>query len=421
MKVDANISVSHMDQNWTRYMVMADTDTLRKPVEFQEDNEVQVTIPTNKPLQKNFELVSPVEKGIQCTPWVLNTPVWTVHNSLVATGVTHYEGGWPRDIDMHDEELTARYRRKQEKSEAYLNQMKGLGKSMEHAILQNSACDIYQNYFEDIEQHELIEQFTSKTVHVYKDYLDARRSCSYITWSEEGLHFCSVHCNIGELKNTCTDSYIWDVEHPNTPLQTLVPPFQARCMEYNFKDGCQLAGGLFSGQVAIWDIRVGQEPVEMTLREASHSDVVTKVLWTGTKTSNEFLSGATDGRILWWDMRNLNEPYDFLNLAPKDTGTDVDPSKCFGVCAVEFEQTMPNKYTVGTENGIIYSCSRKYKTPADKIQAQTRAHTGPVYSVERNPLFIKNYISVGDWQTKIWTEDCRDNPISGGPRSMRCS
>lgn len=83
--------------------------------------------------------------------------------------------------------------------------------SMEHAILQNSACDIYQNYFEDIEQHELIEQFTSKTVHVYKDYLDARRSCSYITWSEEGLHFCSVHCNIGELKNTCTDSYIWDV------------------------------------------------------------------------------------------------------------------------------------------------------------------------------------------------------------------
>lgn len=128
MKVDANISVSHMDQNWTRYMVMADTDTLRKPVEFQEDNEVQVTIPTNKPLQKNFELVSPVEKGIQCTPWVLNTPVWTVHNSLVATGVTHYEGGWPRDIDMHDEELTARYRRKQEKSEAYLNQMKGLGK-----------------------------------------------------------------------------------------------------------------------------------------------------------------------------------------------------------------------------------------------------------------------------------------------------
>ncbi|XP_062715648.1 dynein intermediate chain 3, ciliary-like [Aedes albopictus] len=410
MKIDGKISSSQMEQNWTRYMVMTDVKSLRKPVEFQEENEVQVSVPTNKTLQKHFTTVTPVEKGLQCTPFILNTPVWTEHNSLVHTGTTHYEGGWPKDIDTHDEEVTARYRRKQEKSEAYLHQMKGLTKTMEHAILQNSACDIYQNYFEDIEQHELIEQFSSKTVHVYKDNLDVKRSCSYICWSEEGMHFASIHCNIGEMNNTVTDSYIWDIENPNVPLQTLVPPYQARCLEYNFKDGCQLAGGLFSGQIAIWDIRVANEPVEITLREASHKDVVTKVLWTGTKTSNEFLSGSTDGRILWWDMRNLNEPYDFLNLAPKDT-QNVDPKRCFGVCAVEFEQTMPNKYTVGTENGLIYSCSRKYKTPADKIQALTIAHTGPVYSVERNPLFIKNYISVGDWQTKIWTEDCRDNPI----------
>ncbi|XP_058838627.1 dynein intermediate chain 3, ciliary-like [Topomyia yanbarensis] len=410
MKIDGNISCSQMQQNWTRYMVMTDTKSLRKTVEFQEENEVQASIPTNKSLAKNFETISPVEKGIQSTPWILNTPVWTFHNSLVQTGITHYEGGWPKDIDTHDEEVTARYRRKQEKSEAYLCQMKGLSKTMEHSILQNSACDIYQNYFEDVEQHELIEQFNSKTVHVYKDYLDVKRSCSYISWSDEGLHFASTHCNIGEMNNKVSDSYIWDIENPNEPLQTLVPPYQARCMEYNFKDGCQLAGGLFSGQIAIWDIRVANEPVEVTLRETSHKDVVTKVLWTGTKTSNEFLSGSTDGRILWWDMRNLNEPYDYLNLAPKDA-QNVDPKRCFGVCAVEFEQTMPNKYTVGTENGIIYSCSRKYKTPADKIQALTYAHTGPVYSVERNPLFIKNYISVGDWQTKIWTEDCRDSPI----------
>lgn len=90
---------------------------------------------------------------------------------------------------------------------------------MEHAILQNSACDIYQNYFEDIEQHELIEQFSSKTVHVYKDNLDVKRSCSYICWSEEGMHFASIHCNIGEMNNTVTDSYIWDIGWwPHTSL-----------------------------------------------------------------------------------------------------------------------------------------------------------------------------------------------------------
>ncbi|XP_055597025.1 dynein intermediate chain 3, ciliary-like [Uranotaenia lowii] len=412
MKVDANISTSQMTQNWTRYMVMTDTKHLWKPIELQTENEVLANVPADGKLAATFESANPIDKPVQSTASILNTPVWTVHNDLVNSGILHNEGGWPRDLDTTDEEVTARYRRKQEKSEAYLNQMKGLAKIMEHGILQNSACDIYQNYFEDTEQHELIEQFSSKTVHVYKDNLEERRNCSYICWSEEGMHFASIHCNIGQYNNinAVTDSYIWDIENPNFPLQTLVPPYQARCLEYNFKDSCQLAGGLFSGQVAIWDIRVANEPVEITLRETSHNDVVTKVLWTGTKTSNEFLSGSTDGRILWWDMRNLNEPYDFLNLSPKDTQS-VDPDRCFGVCSVEFEQTIPNKYTVGTENGIIYSCSRKYKSPADKINALTKAHTGPIYSVERNPLFIKNYISVGDWQTKIWTEDCRDNPI----------
>lgn len=131
MKIDGKISSSQMEQSWTRYMVMADTKTLRKPVELQEENEVQANIPPNKTLQKNFTTVSPVEKGLQCTPLILNTPVWTVHNSLVHSGITHYEGGWPKDIDTHDEEVTARYRRKQEKSEAYLCQMKGLTKVSE--------------------------------------------------------------------------------------------------------------------------------------------------------------------------------------------------------------------------------------------------------------------------------------------------
>ncbi|XP_041782776.1 dynein intermediate chain 3, ciliary-like [Anopheles merus] len=413
MKVDTNVSTSQMDQNWTRYMVMCDRKDIRQATNFQEENEVQATLVGNKALAKQYEIQNPVDRGTQSTRWILNTPVWTVHNRLVHTGITHVEGGWPKEIDCwRDEELMTRYRRKQEKSEAYVQQMRGLTRTMDHAIMQNNACNIYQNYFEDIEQHELIEQFTSKTVHVYKDYLEEKRSCTYICWSDEGNHFASAHCNIGQRRGTTTDCYIWDIEHPNSPLQKLFPPYQTRCLEYNFKDSTQMAGGLFSGQVALWDIRASGTPVETTQREASHNDVVTRVLWTSSKTTNEFLSGSTDGRILWWDTRNLSEPYDYLNLAPKDVqAREEDPRHCFGVSSVEFEPTMPNKYTVGTENGMIYSCSRKYKTPADKIQSTINAHTGPIYSVERNPLFIKNYISVGDWQTKIWTEDCKDNPI----------
>lgn len=38
-------------------------------------------------------------------------------------------------------------------------------------------------------------------------------------------------------------------------------------------------------------------------------------------------------------------------------------------------------------------------------------HYGPVFAVERNPSFIKNFLTVGDWQAKIWCEECRESPI----------
>jgi len=35
----------------------------------------------------------------------------------------HYEGGWPKDINMKDLEQTVRYRRKIEKDELYIHTM----------------------------------------------------------------------------------------------------------------------------------------------------------------------------------------------------------------------------------------------------------------------------------------------------------
>lgn len=57
---------------------------------------------------------------------VAGTFVTTDNPRLQHIGTTHVEGGWPRDINRLDEEQTSRYRKKQEKDESYLNQMKGL-------------------------------------------------------------------------------------------------------------------------------------------------------------------------------------------------------------------------------------------------------------------------------------------------------
>ena len=56
---------------------------------------------------------------------------------------------------------------------------------------------------------------------------------------------------------------------------------------------------------------------------------------------------------------------------------------------------------VGTEQGVIMSCNRKAKTPMEKIVANFTGHIGPVYSLQRNPHFPKNFLSVGDWCARV--------------------
>lgn len=40
-----------------------------------------------------------------------------------------------------------------------------------------------------------------------------------------------------------------------------------------------------------------------------------------------------------------------------------------------------------------------------------QCHTGPIYSLARNPSFVKNFLTVGDWVARIWSEDCRESSI----------
>lgn len=66
---------------------------------------------------------------------------------------------------------------------------------------------------------------------------------------------------------------------------------------------------------------------------------------------------------------------------------------------------------VGTEQGTILSCNRKAKTPNDKIVATYSGHVGPIYSLQRNPFFLKNFLTVADWTVRVWSEDIRESSI----------
>ena len=66
---------------------------------------------------------------------------------------------------------------------------------------------------------------------------------------------------------------------------------------------------------------------------------------------------------------------------------------------------------IGTEQGSIISCNRKGKSDAEKISHIYPGHHGPVYALQRNPFFPKNFLSVGDWTARVWSEEIRDDCI----------
>ena len=59
-------------------------------------------------------------------------------------GVLHMEGGWPKDIDPTEKDQTQRYRKKVEKDETYIKEVKAMGDAVESLIMQNVSIDIYE-------------------------------------------------------------------------------------------------------------------------------------------------------------------------------------------------------------------------------------------------------------------------------------
>lgn len=163
--------------------------------------------------------------------------------------------------------------------------------------------------------------------------------------------------------------------------------------------------------------------------EISHRDPIRSILWINSKSGTEFFSASTDGQLKWliilkinlrfvfilsvyfrWDTRKLSEPTDTLILdAVKEEEQNL--SNALGASCLEYETTIPTRFMVGTEQGVVISCNRKGKTALEKMVTRFSAHLGPVLALQRNPAFLKNFLTVGDWAARIWAEDCKESAI----------
>lgn len=351
---------------------------------------------------------SPCTTNIQIVPEMSTNVANTEQVVYKTTGMNHEEGGWPKEVDASEVEHTLRYRKKVEKDADYIRTVMSAGATVEQMIRQNNSVDIYEEYFQGQVIDHSSEQPDAAALTYFKDPSKISRPASYMSWYPDGARKLVVAYSLLEFQsglNMNLSSYIWDVTVPNSPEAELIPHSPLCCTVYNPKDPNIIGGGMYSGQLGYWDTRKGKTPVEMSPIENSHRDPVYDMAWLQSKTGTECATISTDGSVHWWDTRRISEPVESLVLQEK--GNDGNNPVLGGV-SMEYEAVAgPTKFMVGTEQGIVLSCNRKAKTPADRVQGVYKGHHGPIYALERNPFFPKYFVSIGDWTARIWNEDLK--------------
>lgn len=380
------------------------------------------SIEPNPILQTQYCLRNPVNRESQaCVPMSKNY-INTLRVDYVPRGVEHAEGGWPKDVNIYDEETTARYRRRIERDDEYVSAVLTLCPKLEHLVKQNNAIDLYQHYFEGLPQQEPIEKPNVNLCNEYKDPFNEKssRPVACIDWTLEdhpkiAVAYCDKRYPVHQSYNSDLTCCIWDLKEAVAPLHSFLPPSPCWQIVCSPTSPTVLIGGLADGRVCIFDVREDKSAVNVSQMHLAHRDPVTSLIFLQSRLNTDFFSASTDGQCLWYDIRNLSEPTDSLimDIAPPH-GQKPNMANAEPISVLQYERLFPTKFFCGTDTGLAINVNRKGKTHNEKINGVYNAHGGPVRALHRSPNISKMFITCGDWTVHIWSEDIKSSPIITG-------
>lgn len=235
---------------------------------------------------------------------------------------------------------------------------------------------MYGVYFLNLPPSEPQGKASCRTVNVYRAPAPAQPVRSVCWQPELGHQFAVAYADVDLARAVGAPfySYIWDAEKANDPALRLQPPCPLLDLQYNPREEQTLVAGLLSGQVAAWDARAGPLAQLVSEPHAAHRDLVRRVLFINAKSGQELFSASPDGCCKWWDLRALAEPTDEIIIDAVRGSEEPSMARASGVSALEFEPTIPTRFMVGTENGLVLAGNRKGKTAADKLPVKVSTY-----------------------------------------------
>nr|XP_046231528.1 WD repeat-containing protein 34 isoform X2 [Scatophagus argus] len=180
-----------------------------------------------------------------------------------------------------------------------------------------------------------------------------------------------------------------------------------------------IAGGLYSGEVVVWDSSRTQDPmlVQTGMSADSHREPVYRVVWVPLRKKGEFgvLSACSGGRVLMWtvdsdqDRLVLNAAYALVRQQVPHSGSSFKArgSSTVGVTSLALSPWDSDTFLVGSEGGLLLRCSFSSKMPAaapSEGQSVTprapavfsfRHRSGPVHSIHCSPFHRNLFVTAG--------------------------
>ncbi|XP_035231148.1 dynein intermediate chain 3, ciliary-like [Stegodyphus dumicola] len=373
---------------------------------------VIIDIDPDPGLRKEFQRLRSMNREIDNSAKMAAHEVNTLSYPTESRGICHTEGGWPASVDTTDEESMTRFRKKADKDKSYVNTVKTLADFVESYIMENNSVDIYEEYFEG-ERIKKGKEAPFKTLNIFRDISTKRRSVMNISWSADQSKFAAAYAFVGMDDypvDVVTDSYVWDIENYLTPYCILKADVTLNCIEYSPYDSNIVLGGYSNGQIALWDLRTGGYPQQLSAVHVSHTQKVSGLKFLRTWNSMDFFTASTDGKVMSWSTKNLSFPTSELVLDPSESEiTNLDAK--YTVSCVEYDPTLRDKFMLGTEQGAVLSFNRKGNSKADCLIAKYDTSSGPLLSLERNAFFPQMFASCDAWNVNVWTESATDIPI----------
>uniref|UniRef100_A0A1I7Y5M7 WD_REPEATS_REGION domain-containing protein n=1 Tax=Steinernema glaseri TaxID=37863 RepID=A0A1I7Y5M7_9BILA len=210
---------------------------------------------------------------------------------------------------------------------------------------------------------------------------------------------------------------VWNTKFKKqTPEYTFFSPSKIRSLCFARFHPNLILGGCYSGQICMWDNRRNKKtPVNKSpLSQTSHTHPIYCLKVIGSQNAHQLISVSTDGRLCYWNIENLNEP-----IGSIDIQSNSAKGKQVPVISMSFAPNEVNNFVVGSEEGIVYPCSRHDQQKNGVIGTLEGEHKAPVSAVDvyrasnqlsgdNSHLFLSSSV---DWSIKLWSLKDEKKPM----------